>query len=122
MQEINDNIKSALQSKIQRIEDDSFTKRIVDTHLAKKQDIKYRPFFDFLSLIIGLSSLLSSIGFVFILRQNQGWINEIGITEQHGLILIVASIVFLIYKLIEEFTAPNTVYRSLVPGTHRKTL
>lgn len=113
MQEINDNIKKALQSKIQRIDDDSFTKKIVDIHLANKQDIKYRPFINFLSLIIGLSFLLVSIGLVFVLRHNYNWINGIGITEQHGLILIVMSIVFLIYKLIEEFTAPNAVCGSL---------
>lgn len=104
MQDINDKIKSALQSKIQRIEDDSFTKKIVDTHLTRKQDIKYKPFFNFLSFIIGLSSLLFSVGLVLILRQNQSWFNDIGMAEQHGLILVLISIIYLMYKLAEEYT------------------
>lgn len=109
MQEIDKDIKKALQTKMQRIEDDAFTKRIIDMHMAKKQDIKYRPFANFLSLIIGISTLISSIGFVYVLKQRYDWINEIGISEKHGLILIVISFIFLIYKLIEEITAPNRV-------------
>jgi predicted neutral ceramidase superfamily lipid hydrolase len=113
MQEVNDNIKKALQYKIQRIDDDSFTRRIVDTHLAKKQVVRRRPFINFLSFVIGLSSLLFSIGLVILIRLNYDLINGLGITEQHGLILASISIIFLIYKLIEEFTPTSTVYSSL---------
>ena len=64
-------------------------------------------------MIIGLSSVFLNIGLVVLIRQNNNWINEIGITENHGLIILTLSLIFLIYKLIEEFTAPNTVYSSL---------
>jgi len=113
MQGINDNIKKALQSRMQQIDDNSFTKKIVDLHLANKQEIICRPFVNFLSLIIGLSSLLFNIGLVLFLKQNYKWINEIGLTEQHGLLLIAISIIFLIYKFIEEYTTPGTRYSSL---------
>lgn len=113
MKENNDNLKKILQSKMLRINDDSFTDRIVKIHLAKKQEVKSRPFINFMSLIIGLSAVIVSIGLVILLRQNNEWINEIGLNEQHGLILFVLSIMFLIYKWIEEFTAPSNVYSSL---------
>ncbi len=113
MQGINDNIKTALKSRMQQFDDNSFTKKIVDLHLANKQEITCRPFINFLSLIIGLSSLFVNIGLVVTLKQDYSWINGIGITEQHGLLLIAISIIFLIYKFIEEFTAPGTRYSSL---------
>jgi hypothetical protein len=100
----NDNIiKKALQSRQQRIEDDSFSKRIVEIHLVKKQIIKNRPFVNFKSLIIGLSSVILSAGFVLIIRQNNDWIKEIGLTENHGLLILILSFMFLINKWIEEF-------------------
>lgn len=112
MQEIDKNIKSALQAKVQQIDDDSFTEKIVVAHLAKKQDIKYKPFFNFLSLIIGLTSILLSIGLVLLLKQNQSWFSDVGMAEQHGLILILLSVIYLMYKFMEEFTTINIVNRS----------
>ena len=110
----NDNIiKKTLQSNIQRIDDDSFTKSIIEKHLAKKQVIKNRPFINFMSLIIGLSSVIISIGFVLLIRQNCERINGMNLTENHGLILLALSIIFLIYKWVEEYTAPNV-------GNHTK--
>ena len=110
MKENNDYIKRALQSKMRRIDDDSFTRKIIDVHLIKNQSIKNKPFINFKSLIIGLSAVILSIGLFLLIRQNSEWISGIGLTENHGLILFVLSIIFLIYKWIEEFTAPNSVY------------
>jgi hypothetical protein len=104
MQELNEQIKKALQSNLHKIDDDFFTRRIVDKHLANKQNKKYLPFVNFFSLIIGLSFLLASIGLVFVLRQGYDWMSGISVTEQHGLILIALSIIFLTYKSLEEFT------------------
>ncbi len=102
-------IKNTLKSNVQRINDNSFTKKIVETHLTKKQIVKVRPFLNFMSLIIGISILIISIGLVFLIRQNFDWITEFDLTENHGLIIITLSIVFLIYKWIEEITAPQWV-------------
>lgn len=105
-----DNIKKALQYNIQRIEDDSFTNSIIAKHLADKKIIKIRPFINFLPMIIGLSTVILSIGFVLLIRQNNDWIEGIGFTENHGLIILATSIIFLLYNILEEFTAPNMRY------------
>ncbi len=103
-----DDIKKALQNNIQRINDDSFTKSVVGKHLADQEIIKYSYFENFLPMIIGLSIIIISIGFVLLMKQNNNWITEIGLTENQGLIILAISIIFSIYKLMEEFTAPNT--------------
>jgi hypothetical protein len=103
-------IKRTLQSNMQQVDDDSFTERIVELHLAKRPGNVNRSFSNFISLIIGISSVIASIGLVLIIRQNNNWISQSGITETHGLILIILSIVFLIYKALEEFTASHTRY------------
>jgi uncharacterized membrane protein len=113
MSEIDDNIKRVLQSKIKQIDDDSFTKRIVDTYLENKQVVKFRPFANFLPFVIGLSFLFVSLGLVFVLEQNYNWINQISISLEEGFILVVISIVFLIYILIDEFFINNLSYNSL---------
>ena len=82
-----DFIKNTIRDNIQRIDDDSFTKRIVENHLTKKQIIQVNPFANFLPLILGLSFLIISLGFVLLIRQNNDWITEIGLTENHGLII-----------------------------------
>ena len=110
MQENNFDIQKALQSNMQGIDDDSFTERIVNIHLSKKQAVKPRPFINFKSLIIGLSAVLISIGFVLMQILDKEWYKETGLTESHGLILLVLSIIFLLYKWIEDLTAPTRVY------------
>jgi len=103
----NDKIKKALQNNLQRIDDDWFTKSIVEKHLAEKRIIINSPFMNFLPMIIGLSIMIISVGLVLLARQKNDWVKEIGFTENHGLIILVLSIIFLIHKLLEEFTAPN---------------
>lgn len=97
-----DFIKNALKKNVQRIDDNSFTERIVQTHLAKKQIVLQRPFVNFMSLIIGLSAVVLSFGIVLLIRYNGDWIQKIGLTEQHGLLILALSFVFLIYNWMEE--------------------
>ena len=122
MKTIDNDIKIVLQNNIQRIDDNSFTDRILAKHLADKKIIKNSVFMNFLPMIIGLSTVILSIGLVVLIRQNNAWIHDIGFTENHGLIILTISIIFLIYKLIEEFTAPNTVYSSLAGQWYAKVL
>lgn len=102
-----DNIKRALKNNIQRIDDDSFTNSIVAKYLAADKKSESSTFINFLPMIIGLTSIILSIGFVFLVRLNNDWINEIGFTEYHGLIILGISIIFLIFKLMEEMVAPG---------------
>ncbi len=55
------------------------------------------------------NAVLISIGFVLIQRLDKELVIETGLTENHGLILLVLSIIFLLYKWIEELTAPSRV-------------
>lgn len=55
-------------------------------------------------MIIGIFTIILSIGFVLIIRQNNAWIKEIDFTNNQGLIILVISIIFLIKKLMEEIT------------------
>lgn len=103
-----DYIKEAFQQNMQRIKDDSFTNSIVTKHLADKKIIRTKAFVNFLPMIIGLSTVIISIGLVALIRQNNDWIREIGFTGTHGLIVLIISFIFLICKLMEEITAPNT--------------
>ena len=107
----NEKIKNALQNNLQRIDDDSFTNNIVASHLTNKRIVKSNFFVNFLSMVIGLSIVILSIGLVALVRQNNDWISEIGFTETHGLILLTTSLIFVIYKLMDEITAP-TVYKT----------
>ena len=111
MKDFDDAIKQTLQSKIQRIDDDSFTKRIVDIHLVNKQAVEYKPFANFLSIVIGLSSLIISLGLVYVLKQNYDWLNGIDINVDDGLILVLISIMFLAFKLADEIS--GKFYKSL---------
>lgn len=105
-----DDIKKALQQNIQRIDDDSFTNSIVAKHLANKKIIKNRAFINFLPMIIGLSTVILSIGFVLLIQQNNDLIKEIGFTENHALITLATSIIFSFLKFLEEFTASTRSY------------
>ena len=91
-----DDIKKALQHNIQCIEDNSFTNIIVEKHLADKKKIKNSSFINFLPMVMGLSTVFLSIGLVVFIKQNNDWINEIGFTENHGLLVLVISVIYIL--------------------------
>lgn len=109
MKKENGNIKEALQFKLNKLNDDSFTDKIIKLHLTSRKVKTKKPFLNFIPLIAGLSAVIMSIGFVILLKQNNQFLNEIGFTERHGFIIFTLSIIYLIYKWIDEFTAPNNV-------------
>ena len=108
MKRQDDFIKKNLQSHMQRIDDDSFTDKIIEMHLAKKQNIRYKPFINFLSLIIGVSSVIICIGLILLIRENITVFEKIKLNEDHGLILLSVSLIFLIYKWLEGLLHPKT--------------
>ena len=113
MKNIDYKIKQSLQSKLQPIDDNSFTKNIINIHLAKKPIVKYSLFGNFLPLIIGMYFLLISIGLVFALEQGYQWIKVTGINIEEGLLLVLISMIFLLFKIVDEFIIGDMAYKSL---------
>jgi len=105
-------IKKALQENMPCIDDSLFTKNIVNKHLAEKKVFKNSTFTNFLPLIIGLSTMILSIGLILFIRQNNSWAFEMELTENHGLLLFMMSFILLLFKWAEGNTAPNKVYSS----------
>lgn len=100
-------IKRSLQKRMQRIDDDLFAEKIVKQHLSQKMQISPKPFLNFASLIVGLSFILISIGLILLVKTNNQIFKGIDFNEQHGLILFLLSLFYLIYIWIEEFTLHN---------------
>ena|GEM_PF-3163639 len=85
-----------------RIDDDSFTQSIVKTHMERRASVATKPFVNFSSLIVGLSVFIASIGLVLLIRYNGEWIYETGLTEHHGILIFTISLLFLVFKWLEE--------------------
>lgn len=114
MKDKDDNIRKALESKLTKLNDESFTEDIIKFHLISRKTKTKKPFFSFMSLIVGLSAVIMSIGFVILLKLNNQFLGEIGFTERHGIITFSLSLIYIVYKLIDDFTAPNIRYSKFV--------
>ncbi len=95
-------IRKTLKKKMHRIDDDSFTQSIVNTHLERTAATAPKPFVNFLSLIVGLSVFIASIGLVLLMQYNGEWIYKTGLTVHHGIMIIIISLLFVVYKWLEE--------------------
>ena len=96
-------LKEVLQLKMEKLDDESFTNRIVDLHLKFKEEKIVKPAFDFLSLIFGLISTLICIGLALLISSDV----NIGLSSQNIMILFLVSIVYLIYRLLNEIITPS---------------
>jgi hypothetical protein len=96
-------IKDLLKMNMQKIEDVSFTEKIINLHLSRQQKPTYKPFLNFGSLIIGISSVIISIGFIIITRTAIFSFDCFVFNEQYGLILLIVALIFLISNWIENF-------------------
>lgn len=106
MKQQNEIIKEVLQSKMEKLDDEQFTDRVVNLHLQSKKKSEKRISFDFNSLILGLISIIISLGLGMLISLDI----DIGLTMQHVIILFSLSVIYLIFKLLNEITAPNTQY------------
>ncbi len=97
MKNSDDFIRVSLRKGMQKIDDDSFTDRIVEMHLSKKGQSEFKPFLNFGSLIIGISSLIISIGLILSIRISDQLLKSINLSEQDCFILFLLSLIFLIY-------------------------
>lgn len=95
-------LKQVLQLKMEKLDDVSFTNKIVELHLKLKENKVVKPTFDFLSLIFGLVSALICIGLTLLISSDE----SIGLSSQNIMILALVSIVYLIYRLLNEIIIP----------------
>lgn len=112
MKEQDDLIRKSLQKSMPRIDDALFTDRIVAQHLAQRKHASPKPFFNFAQLIVGLAFVIFSVGLLLLLKTNNPIIESIQLKEQHGLILFLLSLIYLIYKWLEEFVMYGRVTKA----------
>jgi cytochrome c biogenesis protein CcdA len=100
-------LNDLFKKNMQKIEDDSFTERIINIHLSRQKKPIYKPFLNFDLIIIGISSVFISIGLIFSIITKTILVENFVFTEQYGLILLLISLIFLISVWIENFIAPK---------------
>jgi hypothetical protein len=109
MKSQDDIIKKTLRKEMQRIDDDLFTDEIIKRHLSQKVPVAPRPFLNFVSMIVGLSFTLLSLGLILLVKTNNRILKSIDFSEQHGYILFLLSFFFLIYKWLDDLTLKHTL-------------
>ena len=112
MKVFDDQIREALQKNMRRIDDESFTERIIKDHLSRKVFIKRRPFINFKLLVIGISLVIVSIGLIWLSGNMNLKFGTIELKELHGLIIFTISILFLVFKWMEELFLPKTFFKN----------
>jgi len=108
MEESEKIISDVLKKNMYKIEDDSFTERIIKLHLSNLKNPAIKPFLNFGSLIIGISSVIISIGLILLLRTKLLSDYHFVFKEQYGLILLMISLIFLVSNWIEYSPANKT--------------
>jgi hypothetical protein len=101
-------ISDTLKKNMYKIDDDSFTERIVKTHISRQKNPIYKPFLNFGSLIAGISSVIISIGLILLMRTKILSFDYFVYKEQYGLILLIISLIFLISSWIEYSPAQKS--------------
>jgi hypothetical protein len=104
-------ISDSLKKNMHKIEDDSFTERIIKLHLTRLKNPVYKPFQNFGSLIIGISSVIISTGLILLTKIKIFSTDYFVLKEQYGSILLMISLIFLISNWIEFFPARKTKLR-----------
>jgi len=96
-----------LRKNMHKIEDELFTKNIITLYLSKQNRSVSKPFPNFILLIIGILSVIISIGLILSLKTKIVISEGFTFTEQHGLILLLISLVFLIFIWIDSLITPK---------------
>jgi hypothetical protein len=111
MEESEKIISDVLIKNMHKIKDDSFTERIIKLHLSSLKNPVIKPFLNFGSLIIGISSVIFSIGLILLMRTKLLSDYHFVFNEQYGLILLIISLIFLVSNWIEYSPAKTTKLR-----------
>jgi len=99
-------IKEILLSKMERVENPNFTENIVNQYLLKRGEKTKYVQFDFTSLIAGLVFIIVLLGLEIITS-----VEEIeGVTFENLYILTALTVIYLIFRLLNEITTPNKRY------------
>ena len=91
-------IKEILRSKMQKMDDETFTQRVVDQHIKTRISTNVQSTFDFISLILGLIAMIISVGVGFLVQSSA----IPGLTIQHSLILFSISVAYLMFSLLND--------------------
>lgn len=100
-------LRDIFKNNLHKIDDESFTARIIEMHLSRQKKSAYKPFPNFGLLIIGLSSVIISIGLAFSLKIKISLLEGFNFKEQYGQILLIISLIFLISVWIENYLTPK---------------
>jgi cytochrome c biogenesis protein CcdA len=100
-------LSELLKKNILEIDDDSFTRRIVNIHLSTRKKTSYKPFLNFNILIVGISSVLISIGLVLSIITKTEAIENLVFKEQYGIVILIISLLFLIYFWVDDLIIPK---------------
>jgi hypothetical protein len=104
-----DMIRESLQENMQRIEDDSFTEEVVRLHLERRRKPVPRPFFNFPALLTGIAMVLISIGISLLILTDMIDLSGFELAAKDGLILLFLSLLFLIYKWLDELLLQRSI-------------
>lgn len=105
MKEFDNEIKRHIEADMNKIEDESFTSKIVTRHLLTRKELVRKTYFNFEALIFWVVAILISIALLTLTVNNKIGFSEIQVN--HCLILISLTLTALIYKWLEKVTVPN---------------
>lgn len=101
MKEFENEIKSHVKANMSKIEDETFTSRVVSRHLLTRKEKIRKNYFNFEALIFWIVAVLIGIALLTMKLNNETMFFEIQV--KHCLILISLTLTALIYKWLEKF-------------------
>ena len=101
MKEFDNEIKKYVKANMNKIEDDTFTSRIVARHLLTRKESESKKYFNFEALIFWTVLVLISIALLILTLNHDTSFYEIQV--KHCLILMSLTLTALIYKWLEKF-------------------
>ncbi len=100
MKEFDNKIKSHVKANMSKIEDETFTSRLVARYLLTRKEKVKKVFFNFEALIFWIVAVLISIALLTVKLINETVFFEIQL--KHCLILTSLTLTALIYKWLEK--------------------
>ena len=108
---IDELIETSLRKRISKIDDDNFTRAIVDKALEKKDSIRATPFTEFTRLIFGLICAIISSGILLLYYTGPLSKETLNFDPKTLLILVVLSLTFLLYTFLTEILSNRSRMR-----------
>jgi NADH:ubiquinone oxidoreductase subunit 3 (subunit A) len=99
MKEFDNEIKKHIDESMSKIEDNSFTSKLVERHLLSRKEKESKSHFNFEALLFWIVSVLISVALLVLTVNNDIGFYEIQI--KHCLVLISVALTGLVYKWLE---------------------